>query len=126
MHVISRTARLGAATALAVGGLTGVSAAPASAAPASAQSCFGDAVNYTSFAVAWPSSGWARTTTSCADINVRPDREVIVRTCFKVTGTCNAGRIASPNVWTVAASNVRDGAEYRLYFSEDNRGQVAH
>lgn len=127
MHALSRTARLGAAAALAFGGLAGVAAAPADATPASVRSCYGNAISYeTADSAAWPGSGYARTTTSCTDINVRPDREVIVRVCFKATGTCNAGRIAAPNTWTVAASNVRDGAEYWLQFSEYNKGKVAH
>ncbi|MFK4144949.1 hypothetical protein [Streptomyces sp. NPDC004065] len=118
-------------TAVAVLGLAGsalvITTPNAGAAPSTAQSCYGGAVNYSTTVGYWPTgSGYARTSSACADINVKPKKTVQVATCFKKTDTCNSWRTISGGKWGVAASKVKDGTEYFLIFSSDSSsGQVA-
>ncbi|RAJ72665.1 MULTISPECIES: hypothetical protein [unclassified Streptomyces] len=112
-----------------LGWATTAAADPGSAAPAVALSCYGSAKSYTTDSVGfWPTgSGFAYTTSNCADINVKPTTTRRVRVCWKTSGTCNAYRNAPAGQWTVAASDVLDGSGYWLDFegSGVSRGQVA-
>ncbi|GAB2580340.1 hypothetical protein GCM10027168_11480 [Streptomyces capparidis] len=127
MRTHLRTTRLLMAAALAAGGLTAVAAPPAAAAPAAIQACYDNTVAYASDSLnEWPSSGWAVTTSSCSDINIKPTRAVDVQVCFRTTGVCNGWRTAHSWVWTVAASNVRDNTQYYLKFNAQSQGLVAH
>ncbi|NBM16647.1 hypothetical protein [Streptomyces sp. GC420] len=112
-------------SAVAALGLAGsalvITAPTAGAAPSAVQSCYGGAVSYSTTVGYWPTgSGYARTSSACADINVKPSRTVQVATCFRSTGACNAWRTISGGTWGVAATNVQDGTDYFLIFSSDS------
>ncbi|MBM0275020.1 hypothetical protein [Micromonospora tarensis] len=92
------------------------------------QSCYGNAKSYDAYNdyFYWPVTGYARTTTACSDINIKPtDRGIYVAVCFRRTGTCNGYKWAAQNSWTVIATNVLDGTDYWLDFTGVSRGQVA-
>lgn len=136
MSIHARVAPLAMAAALLGGGLATASTASAASdvsggapAAAAAQSCYGGAKNYkTTESGIWPGGGvWSYATTRCADINVKPTTTRKVRVCWKRTGTCNAYRTAKAGQWTVAASNVRDGAGFSLDFKGIgvSKGKVA-
>ncbi|MFJ4716011.1 hypothetical protein [Streptomyces sp. NPDC088785] len=114
---------------LGLGLATTASAAAGPAAPTAALSCYGSAKSYTTDNVGfWPAgSGFAYTTSNCADINVKPTTTRRVRVCWKTSGTCNGYRNAPAGQWTVAASGVLDGSGYWLDFEGTgvSRGQVA-
>lgn len=123
MTVVRRLTALTGSTVLAVAGLATLSATPASAA-----TCYGGAKSYTlaDGSYAYPnespntSSGWLTTSSRCADINIKPKRDVRVRACFKSSSgtiTCNALRDADEGVWTVVASDVLDGTKFRISFT---------
>lgn len=89
-------------------------AAPAPAGEATVQSCYGDAKPFRIMSGARvPGQGWLYTTSSCADINIRPTGTKSVRVCFQRT-TCNSWKTAYANQWNVIATNVVDGAAYAI------------
>ncbi|MFH8983853.1 hypothetical protein [Streptomyces varsoviensis] len=64
----------------------------------------------------WPARGtYAKTTTRCADINVKLDKTRNVRTCFKKTG-CSRYRKLTAGKWGLAAENVKDNVPFYLQF----------
>ncbi|MGW1728035.1 hypothetical protein ACWCQK_34665 [Streptomyces sp. NPDC002306] len=101
----------------------------ASAAPARAQvSCYGQAVSFsTTWGPEWAEwpTGWAQTGPNCADINVKPNYTIYVRTCFQRTGTCNGWTWIFGGTWGTAATDVLDGTNYYLQFSQGLGGLVA-
>lgn len=117
---------------------TAVPTATASAAPApesAALACLDTAKNYTSAPGSgsqnahWPGTGkWARTTASCADINIKTNYTRQVRTCFRATGACNEFRSAPKGKWVLAASDVKDGTDFYIQFQNVNAstGQIAY
>ncbi|MFE9391348.1 hypothetical protein [Streptomyces sp. NPDC006784] len=115
--------------ALAAGGISVATASPASAAPAKAAACYDVAVSYSTTQYGaqheWPATGYARTSSSCADINVRPNSTISVRTCFRATASCNSWRTISGGTWGLAATDVLDGTDYWLVFSAPSSGRVA-
>ncbi|MFD9099024.1 hypothetical protein [Streptomyces collinus] len=98
----------------------------AAAAPSAAQSCYGGAVSYSTTVGYWPTgSAYARTSSACADINVKPNTTITVATCWK-SGGCNAWRTISGGTWGVAATDVKDGTDYFLIFAaSSSSGLVA-
>ncbi|WP_405577156.1 hypothetical protein [Streptomyces sp. NBC_01190] len=121
----SRTTTLLAAGLLAAGAVV-AAGEQASAAPTTAQSCLGSAHSYTTGYDDWPSPGYATTTSNCSDINVKPNKTVAVRTCFRSTGACNAWRTISGGTWGLAATGVLNGTSFFLSFNQDNSGHVAY
>ncbi|MBQ1016672.1 hypothetical protein KBX71_02205 [Micromonospora sp. D93] len=92
------------------------------------QSCYSNAKSYDAYndAFVWPFNGYARTTTACNDINIKPtDRGIYVSVCFRRTGTCNGYKWAARNTWTVIATNVLNGTDYWLDFTGVSKGLVA-
>ena len=78
----------------------------------------------------WPYGGTAFTTTYCNDINVRPDQDVQVHTCFLPSSggiTCNEWRSIAAGTWGLAATNVKDYTEFYLIFNKTGvTGRVAY
>ncbi|MEU4620426.1 hypothetical protein AB0G04_10680 [Actinoplanes sp. NPDC023801] len=65
----------------------------------------------------WPKFSTAVTTTSCADINVRPNINISVSTCFHPSSggiSCNAWRDIPAGTWGLAATDVRDYTRFHL------------
>ncbi|MEV2211557.1 hypothetical protein AB0H86_08825 [Streptomyces sp. NPDC050997] len=132
MPIRSRTITALAAAALAAGALTAATATSATAAPATAQSCYGSAKSYTTDPTYdfWPQgSALATTTSNCGDINVKPNSDVKVHTCFRKsdgTDSCNADRTIKGGTWGLAATAVLDGTKFWLVFSGSSSGLVAY
>ncbi|MGW7542834.1 hypothetical protein ACWGKQ_17245 [Streptomyces sp. NPDC054770] len=131
MYIHSRAVRILAITALTAGGLTAAGTATATAAPSAAESCYGSAKSYTTSPSNWWPAGaaWAYTTSNCADINVKPNTDVNVKTCFDPTSGdsyCNASRKISAGTWGLAATNVSDGTKFFLQFDRSSSGIVAY
>lgn len=77
----------------------------------------------------WPGTGFYATTTSdCEDINIQTRTTRSVRTCFRVTGSCNAWRTAPAGQWALAATDVNDGTDFYIQFSgaAGGRGYIAY
>jgi hypothetical protein len=110
------------------GGVAAATAGPANAAEPKTEAgiqatCYGSAKKYTGTPGSgkhnahWPGTGkYAYATKNCKDINVKVDKTRQIRTCFKNTGKCNGWKTAKKGKWTVAASNVRDGAGFYIQF----------
>lgn len=125
MKLRSRVMRSVMAAALAAGGVTAAVTVPAAAAPARAQACYDHSVGYETVEVGekhrWPRTGWATTSSYCADINVKANFMTDVRVCFRKTG-CNSSKTAYSRTWIEAATNVLDGTQYYLQFSSYSAG----
>lgn len=122
----SRVLRSVVVAALAAGGVTAAATAPAAAAPARAQACYDHSVGYTTVAHGelhrWPRTGWATTSSYCADINVKASFRTDVKVCFRATGRCNSFKTAYERTWVEAATNVLDGTKYYMLFSSYSTG----
>ncbi|MCG5463536.1 hypothetical protein MED01_001689 [Micromonospora sp. MED01] len=93
------------------------------------QSCYGNAKSYADMndSFTWPYSGYAKTTSSCGDINLKPsDRGVYAQVCYRRTGTCNGLKWVPVGSWKVIASNVLDGTEFYVDFDRRGAGLVAY
>jgi hypothetical protein len=94
------------------------------AASADAATCYGGAVGFKKQALAKtaPTSGWFKTTSRCGDINVKiaqiPNNLLYrnVKVCFENGGCQSTFKRARVNQWTVIATNVKDGTNFRLSF----------
>jgi hypothetical protein len=93
-------------------------------------SCYDHAASYSKPAAqdfvpgGFPSGFWAKTTSYCGDINIRPHQSRQVRVCFLPSSGapayCQANfRHAEGNAWTVIASNVADGTRFKINFASD-------
>lgn len=115
-----------AITALATGGalLATAGAASATAAEGAVRAtCFGGAAPFSKPANIAQAPQGARvffyTSNRCADINIKPtNRSARARVCFEATAQCNSYKSAPANVWTVIATNVRDGSGFRIDFED--------
>ncbi|MBW8705483.1 hypothetical protein MBT84_38355 [Streptomyces sp. MBT84] len=127
MHIRSRGITVLAAAALAAGGLTAATGTSANAAPAVAASCYGSAKSFsTASDNTWPATSYARTTSNCGDINVKPNAGMWVQTCFLTTGACNKATWITGGTWGTAATNVLDGTYFYLHFDRPTSGLVAY
>jgi hypothetical protein len=111
-------------TMLAVAGPASAATAADAPATAAAVTCFGGAASFTKPAgVAQAPQGpgvFFRTSSRCRDINIRPNNGTSARVCFEATG-CQLVRVPAPALqWTVIATNVRDGALFRIDFGNVN------
>jgi hypothetical protein len=130
-----RIAAFVAGALVAVSTVMAGSSTAASAAPdgdVGIQSCYGDAFPYYKAAGDYdhPDNNYSKTTTSCADINIKVDTPSItyVRVCFynRDTGypSCQAAYTAvTAGRWTTIATNVKDNA---LYFFNFYYGTLSH
>ncbi|WBB81824.1 hypothetical protein O7606_10950 [Micromonospora sp. WMMD882] len=73
----------------------------------------------------WPGTGWAWTTASCRDVNIRPGTGVNARVCFRKTGSCNSWKWAPAGSWKVIATDVIDGTAFHLQFDRHSTGRAA-
>ncbi|MFD3523149.1 hypothetical protein [Streptomyces sp. NPDC058653] len=120
----SRTLRMGAAAALAAGGLTAASTSTATAGPQTAQSCYGSAKSYSKPAgQRWvPSNGSSSllTTGNCNDINIKPNTTTTIAVCFRPSSggsSCQTSwKTAPAGQWTVVATDVLDGTRFIFDF----------
>lgn len=111
-----------------------VSASPPTGHPDSAagrditiQSCYGSAKSYTTNASwEWPPAGWAKTTSACADITIKPNQGTYARACFQVNGYCSTMRWAPAGTWTMITSNVYDGSDFSIDFDRPSSGLAAY
>ncbi|MEV5240382.1 hypothetical protein AB0K89_14950 [Streptomyces cinnamoneus] len=112
---------------LAAGSLMG-SASVAGAADASPQrseqikSCFDHAHTYYKESGAYY-SGMGKTTSDCANINIKPKTTRDVKVCFYPKNEANFCQdrytTAKANEWTSIAFNVLDGSEFTFLFRSD-------
>ncbi|MFE9185448.1 hypothetical protein ACFYMB_19225 [Micromonospora haikouensis] len=120
---------LSTSTAAAVSALA--LAAPAVAAPAQPQvagnlagtyaTCYGGAVRSYFQTGSWGGeAGTYRTTSRCADVNVRNDSSFGTQACVVFvdkTNNCNYWTyLPAKSGWTTVATNVRDGVNFRVRF----------
>jgi len=92
---------------------------------AGAATCYGGAVKFTKPEKARyaPEDTWFKTTNRCNDINLKldgarslPGRSVKV--CFR-GAPCQTGyTYARPGSWTVIATNVKDGTQFKFLFEK--------
>lgn len=121
-----RTAGIVTAALLMTGGAAAVTTGAATAAPSTAQSCYGSGKAFTTANKVWPKyPNWAYTTANCADINIKPNATVSVRTCWK-NHACNAPRTIRAGQWGLAAEDVLNGTKFYLKFNRDVGGTVAY
>lgn len=75
----------------------------------------------------YPLTNYARATSSCGGIQVKPKTNRYVQVCFRETG-CNGLKLAHADTWTTVATNVAAGTEYRLNFRSPARssGKYVH
>ncbi|MEV0261346.1 hypothetical protein AB0I49_08370 [Streptomyces sp. NPDC050617] len=119
---------LTAAALLLGSGTVTATAGPATASDTTgiARKCLEDAPSFTSYPGTgpndpsyWPKRGtYATTTARCDDINVKPARNLDVRTCFKKGSgwTCNGWRPLHQGRWGLAAEDVLNGTQFFLQF----------
>jgi hypothetical protein len=75
-----------------------------------------------------PAVGYYTTTSACNDINIKPNKNVNVKVCFRSTGNCQASyKYARAGQWTVVATNVRNDTQFYYLFTTaiTLSGQVA-
>ncbi|GHJ11044.1 hypothetical protein TPA0907_54110 [Micromonospora humidisoli] len=92
-------------------------------------SCYSGAKSYADMndSFTWPFSGYAKTTSACSDIQIKPsDRGVNAQVCFRRTGKCNGLKWASVGTWTVIATDVLDATEFYVDFDRRGAGLVAY
>lgn len=114
-----------AVSAVLAGGAIGLAPA-AQARDAAPASCYGDANSYHKPAgTHWlPAGDLFSTSSSCADINLKPNTNRYVKVCFEKDGRqeCQANyTLARAGEWNVIARNVRDGALFAFEFRSDAR-----
>ncbi|MGP4044901.1 hypothetical protein [Streptomyces sp. 2A115] len=129
MNLRKRFATVAMTGALIGGGLLGTSSAGAATqGEAVAQSCYGNARDYTKSAGThiypnFPTFNYLKTTSSCADINIKTDTNRYVKVCFLLSGggkECQADyKLATAGSWKAVATNVRDNTQYQFYFRSD-------
>jgi len=121
MRTPKRTLASAGAILLAATGLTlGVNAS------ADAATCYGGAATFTkeSGLRYAPTDAWFKTTSRCKDINVKLRRDPVfrgeyVKVCFRNAGCQPSFKYAENDVWTVIATDVKDGTSFRLVFDTD-------
>jgi len=109
-----------AAAATAMVGLAVAPASPASASVPCRSSANLHQINGTDDNSHWPAWSYAVTTSNCVDIQVKLTAVNEVSTCFQPSGLegyCNAWRPVPANTWTLAATNVKDGTKFTLFFA---------
>ncbi|MGA5143402.1 hypothetical protein [Streptomyces azureus] len=129
MNLRKRFATVAMTGALIGGGLLGTSSAGAATqGEVVAQSCYGNARGYTKASGThiypnYPTANYLKTTSSCADINIKTDTDRYVKVCFlDMSGgkECQADyKLAKAGSWKVVATNVKDNTEYQFYFRSD-------
>ncbi|MFI6080233.1 hypothetical protein ACIBBB_04475 [Streptomyces sp. NPDC051217] len=118
MSIHRKISSLVVTTALASTALIG------SASTASAATCYGSAHSYSKPADSTflPNigNGHFRTTSNCADINIKTNADRYIRVCFVPSsgGTqCQDDfKLARRGVWTVIATDVRDATKFAFVF----------
>ncbi|SBU88990.1 hypothetical protein YW5DRAFT_00418 [Streptomyces sp. Ncost-T6T-1] len=138
MQIRKRFLAVAMTGALAGAGLVGGTAGAAGAAAqgdVGAQSCYGNAWNYSkpSGAYLQPQSTTYFTTGNCADINIKTNTSRRVRVCFySSSGGLNycqsAYKTTTAGQWKVIASDVLDGTHFKFEFASSavSTGQRAH
>jgi hypothetical protein len=122
----SRAGRLAATAGAVVLAATGLTIAGSSD-TASAAGCYNS-----SKSVAKPDGmyvvpggvGWFKTTSACQDINFKLTNALkgrAVKVCFQRTGCQDHWTVAERNTWTVIATDVKDGTNYRFEFKSDDK-----
>ncbi|MEV6113947.1 hypothetical protein AB0L59_15865 [Streptomyces sp. NPDC052109] len=90
------------------------------ATPRTATSCYGDAHSYAKAdGNAWyPGNGsWLHTTSSCSDINIKPNTDRYVAVCWVTTKKCQGTYTLAPaGQWTAVATDVLDGTTFYFVF----------
>lgn len=121
-----RTAGIVTAALLMTGGATAVTTGAATAAPSTAQSCYGSSKAFTTVNKVWPKyPNWAYTTANCADINVKPNATIKVQACWK-NHACNRPTTIRAGQWGTAATDVLNGTKFYLKFSGNVSGRIAY
>lgn len=129
MNLHKRFATVAMTGALIGGGLLATgSATAATSGETVAQSCYGNAKTYTKAAGTqiypnYPTFFYLKTTSSCADINIKTNTNRYVKVCFLVTGggrNCQAEyKLTTAGSWKVIAANVKDNTQYQFHFRSD-------
>ncbi|MFF2852070.1 hypothetical protein ACFVT5_37955 [Streptomyces sp. NPDC058001] len=98
--------------------------------------CLDTARGYTSAAGSgsrnafWPevTGTWAYTTSSCLDINVKPNDTGRIKACFKATNRCNGWTQAYKGQWALAATDVYNSTAFYIQFEGTARstGLIAY
>ncbi|WP_331727987.1 hypothetical protein [Streptomyces sp. NBC_00158] len=94
---------------------------PAGVAPAAAASCISGAWRYDGYRFAPEGDGYYVTTNRCADIQVQPDRETVLRLCYlkdrdEDRKVCKGWLTAKPGKWTVLGTDFGDGTYFYIDF----------
>jgi hypothetical protein len=110
-----------------------IAVSPAAAAtpkrePAAAASCLGGAWKYTKASgeiYAPPGAAYYRTTSRCADIQVKPDQVTVLRLCYLKNHdpgqpVCKGWVDVYTGRWTVLGTDFKDGVEFWFEFSNVN------
>ncbi|MDF3147075.1 MULTISPECIES: hypothetical protein [unclassified Streptomyces] len=93
-----------------------------------AQSCYGSADDYTKASGTqiypnYPTFFYLKTSSNCADINIKTDTNRYVKVCFLTSGggtSCQTDyKLATAGNWRVIATNVKDGTEFQFHFRSD-------
>jgi hypothetical protein len=102
--------------ALAMTGLTG-GATVASAAPKGLRDCYGDSHSYSAPDGRYPVGRYLKTTSSCANISIKPKTNRYVRVCWASTGTCTDWfTYARGGSWTILETDLPDGVRFWFDF----------
>ncbi|MGV9884080.1 hypothetical protein [Streptomyces sp. NPDC003006] len=129
MHTRRKITTALAAGTLAAGLLAG--GAVTASADVAPKSCYGSAKNFSTTNKVWPAyPNWAKTTTNCADVNVKARVGANVQACFdQGTGNpykCYPKRWLSQGVWDTAVTDVQNGKKFYLKFDRNTSGLIAY
>ncbi|AOS64659.1 hypothetical protein TL08_19340 [Actinoalloteichus hymeniacidonis] len=128
MSVLRKFATAAMVVFLMVAGGVTASADTESTNPQAVQTCYGGAVQVSGSGTRFPSSGYYRTTSRCADINFRyglGPSFVMARVCFRSTGACNKYRqIPRGTDWRLVATDVLDGTDFYMQFNRSYNMRV--
>ncbi|MFH9075792.1 hypothetical protein [Streptomyces alboflavus] len=122
------------ATALAAGTMTAgllTGSALTASADVAPMSCYGSGKAFSTTNKVWPAyPKWAKTTSQCADVNVKARVGAYVQACFDrgpdEPHKCYRKRWLSQGVWDTAVTNVPDGKKFYLKFDRHTGGVIAY
>ncbi|MFD9423741.1 MULTISPECIES: hypothetical protein [unclassified Streptomyces] len=105
--------------ALAFGGFTGVATAAPQGDVSVQVTCYGGAKSY-SKAAGRHTTAVFKTSTRCADIDIKTNTTRSVKVCFKLSSgsfDCQSSyKSATANAWKVIATDIQDNQEFVFYF----------
>ncbi|MCL6286687.1 hypothetical protein PV689_05395 [Streptomyces sp. ATCC51928] len=136
MNLHKRFATVAMTGALIGGGLLATgSATAATPGEVVAQSCYGNAKTYTKAAGTqiypnYPTFNYLKTTSSCADINIKTGTDRYVKVCFLPQSggrSCQADyKLAKAGSWKVIATNVKDKTQYQFHFRSEAKSSGSY